>query len=112
MSVNPNQLIEQGNDLDTLDQLYQLQNILNAYVIKNLLLVNQSADARTATYINPNLYSVAVQYYGDVDYWTVIAKANNLTDVQLYGTYTLLIPPLPTVDTQGILNPSISANIT
>lgn len=105
MTIDPNKLIEQGNELTKLDQLYTLQNILNAYVIKNLLLVGQSEQARVETFINPNLYSLAVQYYGDVNYWTVIAKANNLNDTQFTGTYTLLIPPKPTVNSGGILNP-------
>lgn len=112
MAIDPNKLIEQGDDLDTLDKLYQIQNLLNAYVIKNLLLVGQSDQARAETYINPNLYSIAVQYYGDMNYWTVIAKANNLTDTQYTGTYTILIPPKPAVDSGSILDPDISANIT
>jgi hypothetical protein len=111
-AVNPEQLILDGNDLIELDQLYTIQNLLNAYVIKNFLLIGQAQDARAETYINPNLYSVAVQFYGSVDYWPVLAKANNLTETQLTGTYTLLIPPLPSVNTGSILNPSISANIT
>jgi hypothetical protein len=111
MAVDPNKFIDQGNDLETLDQLYTLQNILNAYVIKNLLLVGQSEQARVETYMNPNLYSIAVQYYGDVNYWTVIAKANNLTDTQYSGVMTILIPPKPSVDSGSVLNPDISANI-
>jgi hypothetical protein len=116
MAVNPSKLIEQGNDLELLDQLYTLQNILNAYVVKNLLLVGQSEQARVETFVNPNLYRLAVQYYGDVDYWTVIAKANPQTsnldpsnpnpyDPKITGTVTLLIPPKPSVDSGGILNP-------
>jgi hypothetical protein len=116
MAVNPNKLIEQGNDLELLDQLYTLQNILNAYVVKNLLLVGQSEQARVETFVNPNLYRLAVQYYGDVDYWTVIAKANPQTsnldpgnpdpyDPKITGIVTLLIPPKPSVDSGGVLNP-------
>lgn len=105
MAIDPNKLIQQGIDLQKLDQLYTLQNILNAYVIKNILLVGQSEQARVETFINPNLYSLAVKYYGDVDFWTVIAKANNLNDTQVIGTATLLIPPKPTVNTGGVLNP-------
>jgi hypothetical protein len=112
MAVDPNKFITQGNDLEKLDRLYEIQNLLNAYVIKNLLLVGQSEQARAETFINPNLYRIAVQYYGDMDYWTVIAKANNLTDTQYTGTYTILIPPKPSVDSHSILDPDLSANIT
>jgi hypothetical protein len=108
MAINPNQLIQQGDELEKLDKLYTLQNILNAYVIKNLLLVGQSEQARVETFVNPNLYSVAVQYYGDVDYWTVISKANNISDTQYTGTIALLIPPKPSVDSGGVLNPVTS----
>lgn len=103
--VNPEEQIQKGKDLEELNNLYDLQNILNAYVIKNLLLVGQSDQAKVDTFLNPNLYRVAVQYYGDVDYWGVIAKANNLTDPKYTGIITLLIPPMPAVNTGGLLNP-------
>jgi len=103
--IDPNVLIQQGNDLDTLDQLYNIQNLLNGYAIKNLLLVGQSDQSQVVTYINPNLYSIAVQYYGDMDYWPVIAKANNLSDPEYLGTIALLIPPKTSVNPGAILNP-------
>lgn len=111
MSVDPNKLIQQNNDLTDLENLYQAQNLLNAYVIQNLLLVGQSEQAKAVTFVNPNLYSIAVEYYGDMDYWPVIANANNLTDVQYTGVMTILIPPKPSVDPNSIANPTISANI-
>lgn len=43
--------------------------------------------------INPNLYLLAAQYYGDATQWQTIASANGLTDPQPIGTYTLTIPP-------------------
>lgn len=107
-NVNPNQLIVQGQDMQQLDLLYRIQNILNAYVIGNYLLLNQAAQSQIVTIINPNLYRVAVQYYGDVNYWTVIANINSLPDPQLTGTFTLLIPPKPAINPGGVLNPTIS----
>lgn len=104
-TVDPNKLIQQGIDLQKLDRLYQLQNILNAYVIKNILLVGQSEQAEVKTFVNPNLYRISVEYYSDVDYWPVLAKANNITDPQLTGFVTLLIPPKPSANPGGILNP-------
>lgn len=94
------------NDLaQQLDSLNQIQDLLNAYVIKNLLLVGAAPTSHAITFINPNLYSVAVQYYGDANLWTVIANANGLDDWNLSGMYTLLIPPKPSVSSDSILNP-------
>jgi hypothetical protein len=103
--LDPSALINQAVLLKKLDELYQVRNLMNGYVIKNILLVGKSDQARVETFVNPNLYRVAVQFYGNVDYWTVIAKANHLTDTKINGTISLLIPPKPSVDSQGILNP-------
>lgn len=43
--------------------------------------------------INPNLYSLAAQYYGDATQWRTIANVNNLTDPQPIGNFNLQIPP-------------------
>lgn len=45
--------------------------------------------------VNPNLFALAAQYYGDASDWTVIAKANNLVDPQPLGNYTLVVPATP-----------------
>lgn len=112
MAIPLPDLSEQAYQLNQLDLEYQVQNILNAYVLKNLLLVGQAPNAQTATFINPNLYRVAVQYYGNADLWTVIAAANNLADPNNQeGRITLLIPPAPTVGTGGILSYSNPPNI-
>lgn len=109
-------LATQSTQLTQLAQLYKLQNILNAYVVKNILLVGQADQAQTETFINPNLYSVAVKYYGDYTYWTVIYNANenairsltnsNYPDPQINATITLLIPPKPSSNTTaGVFKP-------
>lgn len=105
MLPNLPDLAGQADDGQQLDYLNQVQDILNAYVIKNYLLINAAPSSKAVTFINPNLYRVAVQYYGDANLWTAIASANNLTDPNLTGTYTLLIPPSPTVSSGSILNP-------
>lgn len=90
-----------------LDQLYRIQAILNAFVINNILLVNTSGQSKTETFYNPNLYSLAVQFYGDDAYWTVIANANGLTDPKVStGFVSLLIPPKPSIAPTGILSPT------
>lgn len=98
-------LAAESANLIELEQLYTTQNIMNAFVIKNILLVGASPQTAIVTFINPNLYRVAVQYYGNLDYWTVIAQANNLTDPKFVGTIALLIPPQPSVSTGGVINP-------
>lgn len=98
----------QAQGLSTLEQLYLLQDTLSAYVIKNILLVGASPLSKIVPYINPNLYKIAVTYYGDADLWTAIARANNFTDPVIFNpgvTYNLLIPPKPGTSTGGILNP-------
>lgn len=108
--ILPNSAL-QSQQLTNLDLLYRIQNILAAYVIENLLLINQAENAQTITLYNPNLYSVAVQFYGDVDLWTVIAQANNINDpdasnqIGLSGYVSLLIPPAPSTNNGGVLPP-------
>lgn len=46
-----------------------------------------------------NLYDIASQQYGDATSWTSIAKANGLTDPDLSGVQTLIVPTQP--DTAG-----------
>jgi hypothetical protein len=91
--------------LNELQKLYQLQDVWNSYVIKNILLVGSAPQSQVVTLINPNLYRVAVQYYGDANSWTVIANANSLTDPKQTGIVVLLIPPASGVDSGGVLNP-------
>jgi hypothetical protein len=59
--------------------------------------VYQSAAAPQTTIqtINPNLYVISAQYYGDASDWRTIATANGLNDPQPIGSYTLNIPPSP-----------------
>ena len=47
---------------------------------------------RQVTVNNPNLLTLASEYYGDQGLWPLIANYNNLQDYQLTGTYTLVIP--------------------
>ncbi len=51
-----------------------------------------------------NLFSIAAQQFGDANAWTAIAQANGLTDPQVSGITTLIIPAKPGVSSGGILN--------
>lgn len=95
----------ESNNLTNLELLNRLQDIMNSFVISNILLVGQAPTPTIVTFYYPNLYRVAVQYYTDANLWTVIAAANGLTDPKVNSVISLLIPPRPSVDTGGILNP-------
>ena len=63
--------------------------------------------------INPDLFRLAAQYYGDPNQWTVIAVANGLNDPAPTGTFLLNIPQSSVaahfnsvlLSTAGIRNP-------
>ncbi len=54
----------------------------------------QPAAATEIPVINPNLYQVAEQKYGDARQWTAIAEANKLSTPFPIGEYKLTIPVL------------------
>ena len=58
----------------------------------NLSVANSS---QTVPFAGGNLYSISDAHYGDASAWTGIAKANGLTDPNLRGTGTLVIPASP-----------------
>jgi len=67
--------------------------------------VNAQASYKTdkrITLAGGDLFTVAAQEYGDPLAWTVIAKANGLSDPHLVGINTLVIPPAPAKGT-GVL---------
>ena len=67
----------------------------------NLTLINSSG--RTITVSGGNLFDIASREYGDGTAWTQIAAANGLTDPQLVGNITLIIPPYNASGTNGVL---------
>lgn len=86
------QLTGQVAALSQLPQLYNLQSVLGR-MGGNLGSINRSANTVTAA--GGNLFKLAADAYGDPTAWTTIARANNLTDAQLSGVNTLVIPPNP-----------------
>lgn len=101
-------LATESNNLTNLALLYQMRNLMVPYVIGNMQLIGQAESAQVETFYNPNLFKIAVQFYGDITYWTVIAAANNLTtpyDPVITGLVSLLIPPKPQNNTGGVLMP-------
>jgi len=101
MATLPNNEI--AENLTTLANLYLLQAKLGR-IKANLLLINSPDNAKTATFINPNLFKIAADEYGDAMLWTEIAKANNLIDPMQDGIVKLIIPSKVAQSSGGILN--------
>lgn len=64
----------------------------NLFTLSSALGINQTVPLAIITVSNPNLPQLASQYYGDASLWQLIAQANNLQDMFVTGTYTLIIP--------------------
>jgi len=78
--------------LSQLPQLYNLQSVLGR-MGANLGSINRGVN--TVITAGGNLFNLAANAYGDATAWTTIARANNLTDAQLTGVNTLVIPANP-----------------
>lgn len=63
--------------------------------IQNIFGGAASAPITVIQTINPNLITLAAQYYGDGSQWRTIATPNGLSDPQPIGSYTLTIPAAP-----------------
>lgn len=100
--VSTEPINQQASDMTELYELYQLQAVLDR-LEKNLNLIHAVPNAQLITVVGGNLYQLAAQYYGDALQWTVIAQANNLTDPEITGLQTLLIPPPNPQNTDGII---------
>jgi nucleoid-associated protein YgaU len=49
-----------------------------------------------------NLFALAAEYLNDATQWIRIAQANQLSDPQLEGVLTLVIPPVDTTAGGGV----------
>ena len=63
-----------------------------------------SSGSSTLTVGGGNLYTIAADRFGDPMAWTALAQANKITDPQVAGITTLIVPPSPTVASGGVLN--------
>lgn len=79
--------------------LYSLDSVLGRVAV-NLGQVNSSV--KTVTVSSGNLFDLASKYYGNASAWTSIAKANNVTDPEITGITTLVIPQNSS-DSSGVL---------
>lgn len=80
--------------------LYNMQNVLSR-LNKNVQTGQVADGVKTITQTGGSLYQVAAEQYGDATLWGSIASANGLTDPQLSGINTLIIPSNPTKPTSS-----------
>lgn len=57
---------------------------------------------RIVTVVGGNLFALAATYLNDATQWIRIAQANDLSDPQLSGVITLVIPPVDPTAGGGI----------
>ncbi len=57
---------------------------------------------QTVTVVGGNLFALAAVYLNDATQWIRIAQANGLSDPQLSGVNTLVIPPIDPTAGDGI----------
>jgi prophage DNA circulation protein len=89
LATNVSRLTTQLNTNLSTTFLYKYDSSL-ARMATNLGQVNSSV--KTVTVAGGNLFDIASKYYKDATSWTSIAKANNITDPELTGITTLVIP--------------------
>jgi hypothetical protein len=60
---------------------------------RNLDFINGFPNATEVTVIGGSLTDLALKHYGDATKWTIIADANGITDPEIVGRQTLMVPP-------------------
>jgi len=92
--LNQSVALTQSPKLDNLDRVLGRMS-------SNLGVIHGGQTTRTTA--GGNLYKIAAQEYGDPMGWTAIAQANKITDPELSGITTIVIPPYVN-DTGGVLD--------
>lgn len=106
-------LSQQVNTINQLPVLYRLQEVVGrtqanlsamprfAQAVKSAAGTTGNAagtfgqGARTVTQAGGTLYQIASDQYGDSTLWPYIAEANGMTDPQLDGMNTIIVPDAP-----------------
>lgn len=83
-------LLAGSNTMSTAQPLYALSGVLGRMSANAQKTPGNSS--KTVTVVGGTMYGLAAQYYGDASQWGVIANANGLTDPQIQGQQTLIIP--------------------
>ncbi len=74
----------------------QMPQLLNLQSVTGRMGMNLGAiksTGQTVVTAGGNLFSMASKAYGDATAWTTIARANKLTDPNLNGVQSVLVPP-------------------
>lgn len=95
VSTTINNVLTQADLSTRTPALYQLQSVLGR-LNKNVQSGQTADGVRSVTLSGGNLYQVAADQYGDASLWSSLASANGLTDPQLSGINTIIIPSNPT----------------
>ncbi|VTP12704.1 hypothetical protein PUATCC27989T_00516 [Phytobacter ursingii] len=94
ISKTVNNLLTQADGMTRIPALYNLSNVLDR-VNKNVR-TGQTADGlKTITLSGGNLYQIASDQYGDATKWESLATVNGLSDPNLSGINTIVIPSNP-----------------
>lgn len=102
--INAAALLSQLSAMSTLSDLYELVNVLGR-METNVEAIG--ASGYFVTQAGGDLYRLARDAYGDASEWATIARVNGLTDPQLDGVTTVLVPPL-SGNTEGVLTDVLS----
>jgi len=94
ISKTVNNLLAQADGMTRLPALYNLGSVLER-VNKNVRTGQTANGVKSVTLSGGNLYQVAADNYGDARYWDSLATVNNLTDPQLTGINTIVVPTTP-----------------
>jgi hypothetical protein len=97
VSKTVSNLLSQANSVTSLSALYSLHTTTGR-IEKNVSAGLTADGVKTITVSGGSLYRVAATQYGDPTLWSAIASANGLTDPQLSGIQTLVIPANPSGD--------------
>lgn len=89
IATNVAKLTTQVNTSLSATALYKYDSTLSRMATN---LGQVSSGVTSITVAGGNLYSLASKYYGDATAWASIAKANGLTDPEVSGVKTLVIP--------------------
>lgn len=94
ISKTVNNLLTQADGMTRIPALYNLSNVLDR-VNKNVR-TGQTADGlKTITLSGGNLYQVASDQYGDATKWDSLAMVNKISDPNLSGINTIIVPSNP-----------------
>lgn len=92
-------ILQNVNSLASQVTAYQQQPLLlNLQSVMGRMAANASSvgtNSRSVVVGGGNLFNLASKQYGDPTSWTAIAKANGLTDPQLSGIQTIIVPMQP-----------------